>query len=181
MLCYGFPWPRVPASSAKVSSWLESLLHLVDQITSSDFPHIAEQDSQPTTSLISKQVIPYQTHGDTCCPGVSTSKTRSLVDSSMTNHITWRNPTGSTIPAHAQTTSSILTMVTSHHDGWKTKTLNNSTSQTQYHKDGKTWTTLMTVWLSISNQAWTHIPKAWGLSNNINACCPVCILEKEST
>jgi hypothetical protein len=40
----------------------------------------------------------------------------------MTNHITWQNPTVSTIPTHAQTTASILTMVTSDYDGWKTNT-----------------------------------------------------------
>jgi hypothetical protein len=47
--------------------------------------HSFEQDTLPTTSLISKQVVPYRTRGDTCCPGVSTPKTRSLADSSMTN------------------------------------------------------------------------------------------------
>jgi hypothetical protein len=72
MLCYSFPWPRVPASNAKVSSWLEPLLHLVDKIMSYVFPHTTEQDSQPIVALISKQVIPYQTRGDTCCPGAST-------------------------------------------------------------------------------------------------------------
>jgi hypothetical protein len=58
----------------------------------------------------------------------------------------------STIPTIAQTTTSILTTVTSHHDGWKIKSLNNNTSQTQHHKDGKTCTTLMTAWLRITNQ-----------------------------
>jgi hypothetical protein len=151
MLCYSSTWPWVPASTAKVSSWLEPLLHLVDQITSCVFPHTTEQDSQSTTSLISKQVIPYRTCGGTCYAGVSTPKTRSLVDSSMTNHITWWNPTVSTIPTHAQTTASILTTVTSHDDGWKTKTLSNNTSQTQHHRDKKTCMTLMTAWLSITN------------------------------
>jgi hypothetical protein len=124
MLCYGFLMTQVPACSVKVSSWLKPLLHLVDQITFCIFPHTTEQDSQPTTSLISRQVIPYQTHGDTCCPGVSTPKTWSLADSSMTNHNTWRNPTVSTISNLAQTIASILTTITSHHDGWKTNTLN---------------------------------------------------------
>jgi hypothetical protein len=50
--------------------------------------------------------------------------TRSLADSSITNHITRRIPTVSTIPNLAQTTSSNLTTVTSHHNGWKTSTLN---------------------------------------------------------
>jgi hypothetical protein len=152
----------------------------VDQITSYIFPHTTEQDSQPTTSLISNQVVPYWTRGGTCCPRVSTPKTQSLADSSMTNHITWWNPTISTIPTHARTTVSLLTRVTSHHDGWKTKTLNNNTSQTQHHKYGKTCMTLMTAWLSITNQVWTHIPKAWGLGNSLKACKLVCILERES-
>jgi hypothetical protein len=98
MLCYGFPWPQVPACSAQVSSWLKPLLHLVDQITFCVFPHTTKQDSQPTASLISKQAIPYRTHGDTCCPRVSTPKTRSLADSSMTNHITWWILSVPTIP-----------------------------------------------------------------------------------
>jgi hypothetical protein len=50
--------------------------------------HSFEQGTLPTISLISKQVVPYQTRGDTYCPGVSTLKTRSLADSSMTIHIT---------------------------------------------------------------------------------------------
>jgi hypothetical protein len=48
--------------------------------------HSSEQGTLPTASLIIKQVIPYRTRDDTCCPGVSTPKTRSLADSSMTNH-----------------------------------------------------------------------------------------------
>jgi hypothetical protein len=151
MLFYGSPVTRVTASTAKVSLWLEPLLHLVDQIMS------AEQDSQPRASLISRQAVPYWTHGGTYCPGVSTPKTQSLVDSRMKNHITWQNPTVSTIPTHAQTMTSILTTVTSHHDGWKTESLSNNTSQTQHHKDEKTCMTLMTTWLSITNQVWTQI------------------------
>jgi hypothetical protein len=156
MPCYSFPWPLVPASSAKVFLWLEPLLHLVVQITSYVFPHTVEQDSQPTASLISKQVIPYQTRGGTCCLRVSTPKTQSLADSSKRNLITWRIPAFSTIPSHAQTTASILTTVNSHHDGWKTKTLNNNTSQTQHRK---TCMTLMIAWLSITNQVRNQIPK----------------------
>jgi hypothetical protein len=169
-----------PTSSAKVSLWLKPLLHLMVQVTSYVFLHLTKQDSQPTTSLISKQVVPYRTCDNTCCPGVSTPKAQSLAYSSMTNHITWQNLTISTIPADAQTTTSILTTVTSHHDGWKTKTLNNNTSQTQHHKDGKTCMTLETAWLSITNQVWNHIPKISGLGNSINACMPMCILERES-
>jgi hypothetical protein len=50
--------------------------------------HSSEQGTLLTTSLISKQAVPYQTHGGTYCPGVSTPMTRSLADLSMTNHIT---------------------------------------------------------------------------------------------
>jgi hypothetical protein len=53
--------------------------------------HSSEQGTLPTTSLISKQVVPYRTRGSTCCPGLSTSMTRSLADSSMTNHKLWRS------------------------------------------------------------------------------------------
>jgi DNA gyrase inhibitor GyrI len=91
------------------------------RVTMSIF-HSSEQDTLSSTSLISKQVVPYRTQGGTCCLGVSTHKARSLADSSMTIHNTWWNPTISTIPTHAQTTVSILTMVTSHHDRWKTNT-----------------------------------------------------------
>jgi hypothetical protein len=48
--------------------------------------HSFEQGTLPTTSLISKQAVPYRTCDDTCCPGVSTPETRSLADSSMTKH-----------------------------------------------------------------------------------------------
>jgi hypothetical protein len=88
MLCYGFPRPQVHACGAKVSSYVKPLLHLVDHITFCVFPHTTEQDSQPITTLISKQAIPYRTHGDTFCPGVSTPNIWSLADSGMTNHIT---------------------------------------------------------------------------------------------
>jgi hypothetical protein len=96
-------------------------------------PHSTEHETQPIAYLISKQVVPYRTRGGTYCPRVSTPITRSLVDSSMTNLITWWIPTISTTPNLAQTTALNLTMVTSHHDGWKTNTLNtqhksNSTS-----------------------------------------------------
>jgi hypothetical protein len=85
--------------------------------------HSSEQGTLPTTSLTSKQAVPHQTHGGTCCPGVSTPVTRSLADLSITNHITWRTPTVSTIQNLAQTTASNLTTATSHHNRWKTNTL----------------------------------------------------------
>jgi hypothetical protein len=141
VLCYCFLVTWVPTYSAMVSLWLKPLLHLVDQIMFCVFPHTTKQDSQPTTPLISKQAVPYQTCGSTWCPVVSTPKTRSIADSSITNHNTWRNPTVSTIPTHAQTTVSNLATITSHHDVWKTNTLNTYKSQTQHYKDGKTCST----------------------------------------
>jgi hypothetical protein len=85
--------------------------------------HSSEQGTLPTTSLISKQVVPYRTRGDTCCPRGSTPMTRSLADSSMTNHITWWIPTVSTIPNLVQTTASNLTTVKSYQDDGRPNTL----------------------------------------------------------
>jgi hypothetical protein len=48
--------------------------------------HSTEQDTLPIVFLISKQVIPYRTHGGTCCPGVCTPKIRPLPVSSATCH-----------------------------------------------------------------------------------------------
>jgi hypothetical protein len=45
-----------------------------------------KSDTLSKVFLISKQVVPYQTPGGTCYPGGSTSKNRSLADSSKTNH-----------------------------------------------------------------------------------------------
>jgi hypothetical protein len=100
--------------------------------------HSYEQDTLPTISLISKQVIPYRTRGGTCYPRVSTPKTRSLADSSMTNHKPWRSqpspPFQSLIkPQHRTSPRSPDITI----DRRPTlSTLN--TGQTQYHKDGKT-------------------------------------------
>jgi hypothetical protein len=93
--------------------------------------HSFEQCTLLTASLISKQAVSYRTRGGTYCPEVSTPMTWSLADSSMTNHITWRIPTISTIPNLAQTTTSNLTTVTSHHDRWKTNTQHKSNSTSQ--------------------------------------------------
>jgi hypothetical protein len=91
-------------------------------------PHSTEHDTQPIAYLISKQAVPYRTRGGTYCPGVSTPMTRSLANSGMTNHITWQIPTDSTIPNLAQTTTSNLTTVSSHHDRWNTNTQHKSNS-----------------------------------------------------
>jgi hypothetical protein len=100
--------------------------------------HSFEQDTLPTTSLISKHVVPYRTRGGTCCPRVSTPKTRSLADPRMTNHKLWRS----------QPSPPFQTMLKPQHQVWPRSphittdgrptlsTLN--TSQTQHHKDRKT-------------------------------------------
>jgi hypothetical protein len=60
--------------------------------------HSSKQGTLPIVPQISRQAIQYRTRGCTLCPGMSTPKTQSLSDWSMTNHITWRNPTVTTIP-----------------------------------------------------------------------------------
>jgi hypothetical protein len=105
-------------------------------VTQTGHPHSTEHDTQPIAYLISKQAIPYQTRGGTCCPGGSTPNIRSLADSSMTSHVTWQNPNHLHHSNLAQTTSSILTMVNSHLDGWETIS-HKDTSQTQHHKGWK--------------------------------------------
>jgi hypothetical protein len=108
--------------------------------------HSSEQGTLPTSSLISKKVVPYQTRGNTCCHGVSTPMTQSLADSSMTNHKLWRlqpSPPFQTLlkPQHRISPRSPHIMT----DGRPTLH-----SQTQHHKDGKTCITLMTAGLSIT-------------------------------
>jgi hypothetical protein len=121
-------------------------------------PYSMEHDTQPIAYLISKQVVPYQTQGGTCCPGVSTPKIRSLVDLGMTNNITWQNTTISTS----------LTMLKPQHRSspWSNHistdarpSLTKTHAKLNITKDGKSCRTLMTAWLSITNQAWTQILK----------------------
>jgi hypothetical protein len=107
-------------------------------------PHSTEHDTQPIAYLINKQVVPYRTHGGTCCPGVSTPKIRSLADSSMTSYITRRNPTVSTIPTllkpqhrSSQWSPHIST------DG--RPSLTKTQAKLNITKDGKTCMTLMTA------------------------------------
>jgi hypothetical protein len=106
--------------------WFGQFTYNVTQTDHTDrsHTHSTEHDTQPISYLISKQAVPYRTCGGTYYPEVSTPMTQSLADSSTTNHITWRTRTVSTILNLAQTTALNLTTVTSHHDGWKTNTLN---------------------------------------------------------
>jgi hypothetical protein len=98
------PTQSGPACNAEVSRTKWPLLHHVVQAVHKEchkdksHPHSTEHDTQPIIYLISKQAVPYRTCGGICCPRGSTPKIWSLVDPSMTSHITWRNPTVSTIP-----------------------------------------------------------------------------------
>jgi hypothetical protein len=79
------------------------LLHMWARVSTYTNSHSSEHRTPPIEPLISKKVIPYQTRSGAYCPGVSTPKIRSLADSSLTIHITWRIPTVSTIQTFAQT------------------------------------------------------------------------------
>jgi hypothetical protein len=103
--------------------------------------HLSEQGTLPTSSLISKQAVPYWTHDGTCCPEVSTPKTQSLADSSMTNHKLWRSqpsPLFQTLLKPQHRISPRSPHITT--DGRPTLSILH-TSQTQHHKDWKTCTT----------------------------------------
>jgi hypothetical protein len=82
---------RFPTQSGpSCTMWFRQFTKIVRKTDHKDrsHPHSTEHDTQPIAYLISKQAIPYRTRGGTCCHGVSTPKIQSLVDSSMTNHIT---------------------------------------------------------------------------------------------
>jgi hypothetical protein len=163
MLCYSFLnkrsplavlWfptqmsPPAPCGSGSSQSMSQSLI--------TKYGAIPTHDTQPIVFLISKQAIPYRTCGGICCPVVSTPKIRYLADSSMTNHITWLNPTVSTIPTlikleHRSLPQSNLISTDGRPSLTKTQAKLNIT------KDGKTYTTLMAAWLSKANQVWTQI------------------------
>jgi hypothetical protein len=121
-------------------------------------PHSTEHETKPIAFLISKQAIPYWTCGGTYYPRVSIPKISSLADPSMTNHITRRNPTISTIltllkPQHRSSPQSNHISTDGRPSLIKTQAKLNIT------KDEKTCTTLMIAWLSITNQVWTQILK----------------------
>jgi hypothetical protein len=130
MLCYGFPHKvaplvvlRFPAQSDPFCTmWFRQFTKNVIKTGHTDrsHPHSTEHGTQPIAYLIIKQTVPYRTRGGTCCPGGSTPKIRSLADLSMTSHVTRRNTNRLHHSNLAQTTSSILTRVNSHLDGWET-------------------------------------------------------------
>jgi hypothetical protein len=167
MSCFAtVSWQMVPACSAKVSRtnkssctmWFRQFTKYVAKNAHKVWchPHSTEHDTQPIAYLIGKQSVPYRTRCGTCCPGVSTPKIQSLADSSMINHITWQSPTVSTIPILLQPQhrfspwSNHISM-----DGRPSRT--KTQDKHNITKDGKTCTTLMTAWLSITKRVWTQI------------------------
>jgi hypothetical protein len=188
MSCFAMvPRRTVPACNAKVSHTKWPPLHHMVQAVHKDCHKDWSQSMVPSPlnrawhtaySLpISKQTVPYRTRGGTSCPVVSTPKIRYLADLSLTIHITWRNPTVSTIPSllrpqHRSSPWSNHISMDGRPSLTKTQTKLNIT------KNGKTCTTLMTAWLSITNQVWTQI-LCTRLKYSIKACRPMCILEKE--
>jgi hypothetical protein len=161
-----------PACGAEVSRTQWPLLHHVVQAVHIEChtdgshrqepSHSTEHDTQHIAYLISKQVVPYRTRSDSCCPVVSTPKIRSLVDLSIISHITWWNPTVFTIstllkPQHRSLPGPNHISTDGRPPLTKTQAKLNIT------KDGKTYTTLMTAWLSITTPVWTQNPKVWDL------------------
>jgi hypothetical protein len=140
--------------------WFRQFTQNITKIGHKDkcHPHSTEHNTRPIAYPISRQVVPYRTHGGTCYTEVSTPMIQSLADSSLTSHITWQNPTVSTI----------LTLLKSQHRSspWsnhistnRRPPLTKTQAKLNITKDGKTCTTLMTAWLSITNLVWTQILK----------------------
>jgi hypothetical protein len=145
---------RFPTQSGPFCTmWFRQFTQNVTKTNHKDgrHPHSTEHDTQPMAYLVSKQAVPYQTRGGTCCPRVSTPKIRSLVDSSLTSHITGQNPTVSTIPYLLK--PQYRSSPRSNHistDG--RPSLTRTQAKLHITKDGKTCMILMTAWLSIDNQ-----------------------------
>jgi hypothetical protein len=134
-----FPEQTAPTCSAKVSRtnipsctmWFRRFTKYDERYATKydAISHSTKQDTQPIVFLISRQVIPYQTHGGICCPGVFTHKIRSLADLSTTchddiNHLHHSNHCSNhIIDPHT---------INSHLDGWGTTTLS------QRHKPNPT-------------------------------------------
>jgi hypothetical protein len=169
MSCFAtVPEQMVPACSAKVSRtnipsctmWFRQFTKYVTKTYHKIWchPHSTEHDTQPIVFLISKQVVLYRTRGGKCCPEMSTPMIWSLAYSSMTNHITWRNPTISTIPSllkpyHRSSPRS------NHISTNERSSLIKTQAKLNITKDGNTCTILVTAWLSKTNQVWTQILK----------------------
>jgi hypothetical protein len=152
---------RFPTQSGpSCTMWFRQFTKNVTEMDHKDrsHSHSTEHDTQPIAYLISKQAVPYRTRGGTCYPRVSTPKIWSLADLSMTSHIIWRNPIVSIIPTllkpqHRSSPWSNHISIDGRPSLTKTQAKLNNTN------DGMTCMTLMTAWLSITNQVWTQILK----------------------
>jgi hypothetical protein len=124
-----------PAFTTKVSrtnipSYTMWVRRFTKNVTKYDvIPHSSEQDTLPI--VISNQIVPYRTCGNTCCPRVSTPKIQSFADSSTTSH---RGINHLHHSNHCSNHNINPHTVNSHLYRWKTKTLSqrhkpNSTSQ----------------------------------------------------
>jgi hypothetical protein len=151
-----FPTQNIPSCNM----WFRQVTKYVTKIDPNVWchPHSTEHDTQPIAYLISKQAIPYRTHGGTCCPGVSTPMIRSFVDSSMTSHITWWHPTISTIPTLLKPQHRFSPR-SNHISTDGRPSLTKTQAKLNLTKDEKTCMTLITAWLSKANQVWTQILK----------------------
>jgi hypothetical protein len=172
MMLQRFTMGQVPGLAKVVRGTTAPLAPCGPRWVITPISHSSEQCTLLRASLISKQVVLYWTHDDTYCPGVSTTKTRSLADSSMTNHKRWRSqpsPPFQTLLKPQHRTSPRSPHITT--DGRPTlSTLN--TSQTQHHKDGKTCTTLMIAGLSNTTNHKNPILKYESLGNQLmHAAC----------
>jgi hypothetical protein len=114
-------------------------------------PHF-RQDKLTRAFLISQQAVPYRTRGDTCCPEGSTPETQSLADSSMTSHITGRNPTVSTSPTLLKPQHRFSPWSSHISTDGRLNTLTKTQAKLNIIQDEKTCMTLMTAWLSMTTQ-----------------------------
>jgi hypothetical protein len=99
------------------------LLHHAVHGYSHTLHHTIEQGTLPKAILISQQVVPYQTHGGTCCPqggGGLTPKNRSLADLSKNNPQTMKVATFPIVSRPCSNPSIYPLQVHSHRTRWKT-------------------------------------------------------------
>jgi hypothetical protein len=115
-----------PAKGPSYTMWFRQITKYVTKYnTKNDVnPHSTEKDTQLIALLISKQAVSYWTHGGTCCPGDSTPKIRSLVDSSTTCHDGIKHLHHSNCCSNHSIDPHTIN---SHLDGWKTTTLSHGT------------------------------------------------------
>jgi hypothetical protein len=165
---WGFPHKVAPFTPCGSGSSQRMSQRRVTKIGHKDRSHLhsTEHDTQPIAYLISKQGVIYRTRGGTCWTGGSTPKIRSIADPSMTSHITWQNPTVSTIPTLLKP-QHWISLGSNHISMDGRPSLTKTQAKLNITKDGMTCMTLMTAWLSITTQ-YNPNPKVWGLGTILN-------------